>query len=281
MKKRRIGANQKELIPIEKRKNIILIEPRRKEKVSIGSVLMLILGLLIMLYCISIGLFMQRGTYFFLMWGVIGAVIFMLGVLSIKKIRRKWIPSWLQKLFLWLIFVGGLIFVITEGYILKGFFVEPIESADYCIVLGAHINDNGPSDVLRRRLDTACEYLQDNPDTIVIVSGGQGATESMTEAQGMKDYLVEKKGISNEILLEETSTNTYENLKNSAEFINLETDVVVIVTNNFHISRSLHTAKKIGYQEVYGLAADVYPGVLPNNMLREFFAVWKSILQRS
>lgn len=281
MKKRRTRTKQRELIPIEKRKKIILIEPRRKEKISVGSVLLMILGLLLMLYCIAIGLFMKRGTYFFLIWGVVGVLIFILGILSIKKIRRKWIPSWLQKLFLGLILIGGLIFIITEVYIIKGFFVEPIESVDYCIILGAQINDNGPSDVLRRRLDKACEYLQDNPDTIVIVSGGQGATESMSEAQGMKDYLVEIKGIQNEILLEDKSTNTYANLRNSAEFINLETDSVVIVTNNFHISRSLHTAKKIGYKEVYGLAADVYPGMLPNNMLREFFAVWKNILHRS
>ncbi len=51
---------------------------------------------------------------------------------------------------------------------------------------------HGPSRVLQMRLDKAYDYLTENPDTIVIVSGGQGPDEHVSEAQGMYDYLVEK-----------------------------------------------------------------------------------------
>ncbi|MCI8927757.1 MAG: YdcF family protein [Lachnospiraceae bacterium] len=47
----------------------------------------------------------------------------------------------------------------------------------------------GPSKALQYRLDEACRYLDENPGIKVIVSGGQGTDEPVSEAQGMYDYL--------------------------------------------------------------------------------------------
>lgn len=68
--------------------------------------------------------------------------------------------------------------------------VKPVKNLDYIIVLGAQVKESGPSVVLRYRLDRAVSYLKENDNTLVIVSGGQGANEKATEASVMKEYLV-------------------------------------------------------------------------------------------
>ena len=78
--------------------------------------------------------------------------------------------------------------------------------------------------------------------------------------------------------MEEKSTNTCENLVFSAELLDKEKDRVVLVTNNFHMFRAGKIAGRQGYQHVEGLAAGSYPGMLLNNLLREFFGVVKDFL---
>lgn len=68
--------------------------------------------------------------------------------------------------------------------------VKPVKNLDYIIVLGAQVKESGPSVILRYRLDRALSYLKENDNTLVIVSGGQGANEKATEASVMKEYLV-------------------------------------------------------------------------------------------
>ena len=122
------------------------------------------------------------------------------------------------------------------------FFAVPPAGADYCIVLGAQWKSNGPSDVLRRRLDAAVEYLVENPETKVIVTGGQGQNEVLAEGVGMAGYLSDA-GIENSrILIEDKATNTYENLVFSAEYLDEAKDTVVLVTNNFHVFRAVKIA---------------------------------------
>jgi uncharacterized SAM-binding protein YcdF (DUF218 family) len=121
-------------------------------------------------------------------------------------------------------------------------------------------------------LDRAIQYLENNPETICIVSGGKGYNEPFAEAVVMADYLKEK-GISEDrILLEAESTNTEENIINSMALMEKGTSVG-IVTNNFHVFRAVHIAKREGLERVCGIAADTTALYLPNNMLREFFAV--------
>ena len=137
------------------------------------------------------------------------------------------------------------------------------------------MKENGPSDVLERRLKSAISYLEANPDAKVIVSGGKGQNESISEAQGLAEYLMQA-GIAEErILKEEASANTTQNLRFSGEFLDKKEDSVVVITNNFHVFRALHLAKKAGYENVTAQAADAYPVMLPNNLLREFFGVIK------
>ncbi|MCI8355275.1 MAG: YdcF family protein, partial [Lachnospiraceae bacterium] len=112
----------------------------------------------------------------------------------------------------------------------------------------------------------------------VIVSGGQGPDEHISEAQGMYDYLVEKGIDKNRILKEDKSVNTFQNLSFSAQYLDREQDAVGVVTNNFHVFRAVRTAKKAGYRNVCGIAAKGEPFLQWNNMMREFFGVVKNVL---
>ena len=159
-----------------------------------------------------------------------------------------------------------------------GFAAEGEDKLDYIIVLGAQMKADGPSRVLKMRLDKAYDYLMENPDTRVIVSGGQGSDEHVSEAQGMYDYLVEKGIDAERILREDQSRNTSQNIEFSSAFLDKENDSVGIVTNNFHIFRATHIAKKSGYRQVCGIAAPSELSMQGNNMLREFMGVMKDFL---
>ena len=169
--------------------------------------------------------------------------------------------------------VGMILFLNIEGLIVSGFFESGEENLDYLIILGAQIKEDGPSNILTARLDCAMEYLEENPETKVVVSGGQGSDEPMSEAEGMRDYLVQN-GIAEErILIEDNSVNTKQNLNFSAEYINIEEDTVGIVTSNFHVYRSVKLAENQGYENVCGISAKSHTFLLPANMLREFVCV--------
>ncbi len=276
MRKERKG----QLIPFAKAKRVIYTEKRggARMQISAATVMLFILGILCVLYCMGIGLFMGYGTRFFLIWGVMGVGFMGLGWFVSHKEWIDGLPVWFRTTFLAVAGAGILIFLLIEGLILAQFGAKAPDGADYCLILGAQMKNHGPSDVLRRRLDTAITYLEENPETIVIVSGGQGVNEPVTEARGMYEYLT-KRGIAPErILLEEKSGNTWENLHYSSELLDMEKDSVVLVTNNFHVFRATGIAKKMGYQNVSGLAADSYPFMVPNNLLREFLGVIKDSL---
>lgn len=274
MKRRR-----EHLIPPEKRKRVIYLERRGdRQKKSAWSVICGVLAVVCFLYCLSILFFMGYGTKFFLIWG---AISMFFGGLSVLLAHRVWvekIPRWFRITFMVLVVIGTLFFATVEGMIFSQFSAKAHPGADYVIVLGAQWKQNGPSYVLQKRLTEAVKYLQENPDTKVIVSGGQGMNEPISEAQGMSEYLANA-GIEEErIWKEEQSTNTYENLIYSGELLDMENDKVVLVTNNFHMFRALQIAEKQGYAHVEGQAAASYPAMIPNNMLREFFGVIKDFL---
>jgi uncharacterized SAM-binding protein YcdF (DUF218 family) len=167
-------------------------------------------------------------------------------------------------------------FLVMEGVIVNDFSQKGVSNLDYIIVLGAQIKDSGPSRILKQRLDVAAAYLKDNPQTKVIVSGGQGADEPVSEAAGMKTYLMETYGIAEDrIILEESSTNTYENLFFSKGLIVSADSNVGIVSSNFHIYRAVQIAKKAGYEAVCGISTYSEAFLLPANMVREFIGIMK------
>lgn len=268
-----------ELVPYNKTKRVIYMYRRGKRRpasIWMGGIL-LGLGLLCLLYCLFIFLFVSFGSWFFLTWGAGGLVLSVWGLLLLGQ-RTEKIPGWFKICWGVLAGVGLAAFVVVESLIFTEFGAKAQPGADYCIILGAQMKANGPSNTLQRRLDRALVYLRENPETLAIVSGCQGSNEPVSEARGMYEYLVGAGIAPERILLEEASRNTCENLEFSGKLINRQENSVVLVTNNFHMFRALRLAEGAGYGHVQGLAASAYPWTLPNNLLREFMGVVKDFL---
>ena len=201
---------------------------------------------------------------------------------SIKDSEKKGIA---------IIFAGCLAsFLIIEGLIISQMHVAGPDNLDYLIVLGPQVYKNGPSPVLKFRLDKAYEYLSANPETRCIVTGGQGSNEPFTEASCMADYLV-KRGIdSGRIILEDKSTTTAQNLTNSMKLISADTinhamdsnttNTVGILTNDFHMFRAMQIARAQKIPNAYGISCGSTKVYLPNNMFREYFAEIKFLLKQ-
>lgn len=273
----RRGRNNQ--VPYEKNQKVFHLERNGKVRngVPVSAVLFWLLGVCCILYCGGIAV-VGHGTYFFLIWGVMGIAFLLLGMFLSKRELMDRIPIWIKLTAFILFFAGLLLFGSVEGLILSQYTATARPGADYVIVLGAQWKPEGPSEVLRRRLDKALQYLNENPDTNVIVSGGQGSNEPLSEAAGMRRYLMDAGIDEGRILMEDASINTYENLVFSGRFLDLENDRIVILTNNFHMFRALGIAKKQGYKNVEGLAASSLPGMAPHNLLREFLGVVKDFM---
>ena len=155
-----------------------------------------------------------------------------------------------------------------------------IENLDYIVVLGCQVKGTKPSKALKDRLDTAKEYMQANPETIAVLSGGQGKMEEISEAECMRRYL-EKAGISRErLILEQRSTTTRQNLRYSRRYMDYRHDEIGIITNNFHVYRSVLLARRSGYQRVCGIAAPCKSVLLYHYLVREAFALAREMLHK-
>lgn len=126
--------------------------------------------------------------------------------------------------------------------------VNSTNSMNTMIVLGAKVNKDGVSKTLKQRLDKAMEYYNQNKHINIIVSGGQGKDEVMTEASAMKNYLVENGVDEDNIILENKATTTLENImfsKDIMEDLNLE-NKALIVTSDYHLFRGRFIASILG-----------------------------------
>ncbi|HHU22949.1 MAG TPA: YdcF family protein [Clostridiales bacterium] len=176
-----------------------------------------------------------------------------------------------------IIVIGLICFIAIEVPIIASARTTKDPRADYLIVLGAGLNGSTPSLSMVNRLTAALDYLEKYPDTVAIVSGGQGQGEEMTEAQAMENWLVAR-GISPErIIREEKSTSTLENLKYSLEIIESlggdPTGRVAIVSSEYHLYRAKLMAKELGAAPVGVAGKTSYPVLKLNYFIREGFAV--------
>ena len=147
---------------------------------------------------------------------------------------------------------------------------------DYLIVLGCGLRGEEPTEPLRARLDTALDYLDRNETCTVIVSGGQGRGEAITEAEAMRRYLTER-GVDNDrIIIEDRSTSTSENFKfsNKAADNLLAATQTAFVTNDFHIYRAYNLARLQGFTFNH-IHADTSWYNLAPCYLREMLAIMK------
>lgn len=154
---------------------------------------------------------------------------------------------------------------------------EPQKDKDFLIILGCAIRKDGtPTPLLRSRIDRALSFYEEQKSTTgkvakFITSGGQGSDEVISESASMKQYLIEHGIPAEQIIEEDRSVNTLENMKFSKEkaFAANADAKIAFSTNNYHVFRSGLFASSVNMRAV-GMGAPTKWYFWPNAAVREF-----------
>ena len=235
--------------------------------------LFLLIGIVFILYYIVCGLAYRFGQSMLWVWPVVGiGFIIRYAVFKTGKVN---VPAWLKWIVRAVCIVCCSVFLLAEGMVISGFFSRCPASVDYLLLLGAKTG----SITIENRINTAAKYLNANPDTMVICTGGQGSDEEMPEGEYMKRGLIER-GISpDRIFVEDRSNSTYENMAFSSTFIEDKNASVAVVSNNYHVARAMALARKHFSGDVYGIPMLSNYISLPHYMVREFFTITVDFLR--
>ena len=156
--------------------------------------------------------------------------------------------------------------------------LPPEDAPCIVVVLGCRVYDSGPSRMLIARVNAAAAYLQEHPDALCVVSGGQGEDEPMSEAQCMYDMLLSRGIAAERVLIEDLSCSTRENLEYSLRIIKEKglPQRLALVTNEYHACRACMVARQMG-SEAYAVSAPSQKILLPTYFVREIFGVlWET-----
>lgn len=187
-----------------------------------------------------------------------------------KALKRIWSICW--GLFaLWLLSVCLFFFYIHNNKTSQNT-AQPFEAI---IVLGSGLIQGQPSPTLKLRLDQAAEVYQNSPQALVVVTGGLGHGQKVTEASVMAQYLKEHFNIQH-IAEENQSTSTALNLKNSQAILQqhgMNTQApIALITSDFHTLRAEAIARHQGYSNITSYGANTPLETRYNAWLREYFA---------
>ena len=169
--------------------------------------------------------------------------------------------------------------IIAHFVVLK---YDPAPEMDYIIVLGCRMKKDGtPTNLLKGRIDRALAFeakqmAETGKAAKIIVSGGQGADEPVSESACMKNYLLSQGFPEERIIEEDKSTNTFENMGFSKEKILAEKPDAKIAfsTTNYHVFRSGLYARR-HKMKAAGLGAPTKWYYWPNAAVREFIGILK------
>ena len=264
------------------------------------------LAVLCAAYFVVIVVYAGIGTSFAFIWLFFAALLLFL-------VYGKWyyarnldrIPGWVPVSVVTTCVAGVAVLAMLCVLVFLGAATSAKSNLDYVIVLGARVKERTVSNSLRKRLDKAMEYAEDNPDTILVLSGGKGPDEPVSEAQAMYQYLVYNGVRPSQLLLEEHSVSTVENLAYSKIIIDSHREVirhqreernrltfqrepkggyliaadkpldVGVLTSNFHVYRACMIAKKWGFENVYGISAQSDPVLFIHLCVRECASIVK------
>lgn len=171
-----------------------------------------------------------------------------------------------------LLIVSGVIFCVNSYRMLKAIHSKP-KGDETLIVLGCGVYGTKPSLALIERMNKAIKFLKQN-DVKCIVSGGQGRLEDISEAKAMFTYMTQQGIDSNRIYQEDKSKNTDENIRFSKKIIEEKklNQSIALVTQNYHMYRSMRIAKKYGFN-CSGIVAKSRWYATPCYWLREVLAI--------
>lgn len=198
-------------------------------------------------------------------------------LIYVYSAKNKKMAKLLKTVLTYLVCVGLSFFAVIEIFVISSAHTDKNPEAPYLVVLGAGVNGTVPSLALEYRLEAAKQYLDEYPEAVAIVSGGQGEGEHISEAECMHRWLVQKGIAEDRILMEPESTSTQENLKYSLEIIRKNggdpTGKVAIVSGEYHLYRAKYMARELGAEPIGVAAHTRYPILMTNYFIREAFGV--------
>ena len=157
---------------------------------------------------------------------------------SPQRKKRYWLTALLILLGLGLVLFGTLEIVIAT-HSRDRLMEDP--QPEVMVIFGCQMRKDGPSILLKDRLDTALTYWEEHPDIKIVVTGGKGDDEHVSEAQGMYDYLAAHGVDGESIYMEDKSRNTWQNVNYTFALMQQEgwdvTDDVLLVSSGFHLAR--------------------------------------------
>ena len=211
-----------------------------------------------------------------------GAVCAVFGALDLLKKRFPKTVTWLTRSLAGLLAVFLLLTVVTGVWLGVSLGGADEPEAEFVVVLGAGVNGTVPSAALRERLEAAQRYMEEYPNAILILSGGQGDHEDITEAACMYRWLTERGADSARLRMEPEAASTEENIAFSLDLIEREFGVrpekLGVISAEYHLLRASLLAKQAGVEAV------CYPSRTENRaffcqmFVREIFGVWYTLL---
>ena len=244
--------------------NVVRLRIAKGTLIVIGSLLIIDSILLILFSNVHAG---------HLITFVLGWACFGFGLTYEKAVR--FLPTRLK----WALCIAAVIIILVFlSLLIYGTQDTATYKEDALIVLGAGIHGEEPTQNLKARLDIAIGYYEKNQNAVIIVSGGKGPQEDITEAQAMKKYLIEQGIPSSRILCEERATSTKENFEYSKIILDKYFDgnyCVAFISNDYHIYRAEKVASAYGYDNVTHVHSDTIWYALFPNTIRECIAAAK------
>ena len=229
-----------------------------------------VLGCLILCILAAFFFFAMRG-YSYISY----TLVFLAFLIAVHHLA----PLWLRRVVAAITCVGFCYFCFVEGLVIteavRGKQLQKAERGSL-IVLGAAVHGSEPSLALYHRMASALTYLEAFPESRVVVSGGQGKGEDISEAQCMHDWLIRHGVEEKRILMEDRSTSTMENLRFSWEILNelgTAPDDVAVLSSGYHLYRAKSMARSLGLEAVGVTAQPGSPIYTLGMFIREAFGV--------
>lgn len=197
----------------------------------------------------------------------------------LNKIRRKKPIKYVTNVIAALLVLFGIYFGVVT-ILMTGVAMRVPSGDATVVVLGCKVNGTKPSLMLEKRLEAAKDYLNDNPNAVCVVSGGQGYNEGISEAQCMYEYLTQNGIAPERIYTEDKSTTTKENFEFSEKIIeeNGLSKNIAVVTDGFHELRANMIAQEVGLTVTGSVSADTPSYMLATYHMREIVAIGAEVL---
>ncbi len=242
------------------------------------SIVYMIVGIACILYYVILAIYAGPAFNFGWFWIALGGAFVVIGLMG----RYPDMPAvvWARRILLVIVLAGILLLGITSIFVVKGMVEPEPERIDYAVILGAQVRGSNPSRALLKRLKKAMEVAEKYPQVTLILSGGQGSGEDISEAQCMYDYLTQNGVDESRLVLEDKSTTTRENLIFSDKLTGCSKKDCGIISNDFHICRALLIADKVGYEKPCGLPGEGDPIIELHYIVREATALIIGKLRR-